>query len=43
METGLEVVGWLTSTVRDRKEELGPGAFLLHPGPLCPRNGAVHI
>lgn len=42
METGLEVVGWLTSTVRDGKEELGPGAFLIHPGPLRPPNGAVH-
>lgn len=43
METGLGVVGWLTSTARDGKEELGPGAFLIHPGLLCPPNGAVHI
>lgn len=43
MEAGLGVVGWLTSTVRDGKEELEPGAFIIRPGPLPPQNGAVHI
>lgn len=43
MEAGLGVVGWLTSIVRDGKEELGPGAFVIHPGPPPPQNGTVHI